>query len=227
MSIPERMIVSATVKSRGEEAEGFKLELDIPQFRSKFPTTVTRVPESVAKILTPRPEPYNVVLLRENLKKDKTGTQPYDYYWGLEGLATPAETAAKAKEPDPLDERDHRIMRSTALAQAVSFGAYLPENQLTYLTVEDVLHIAGVFYAWLRDGPPKQTQDRPHASQDEAPAPAPVVGDVLTREGVIAWACTDGWYAGPQDMAKVPGVKDAMKANNFAEAKRLLEEARV
>ena len=41
--IAERMVVSATVKTRGEDEGGFVLELDIPQFHSQFPTKVTRL----------------------------------------------------------------------------------------------------------------------------------------------------------------------------------------
>ncbi len=173
--IPERIIVSATVKSRGEEigtegSKGFALELEIPQFKSKYPTKVTRVPEAVAKLLTPRTEPYSVVLLREHLKKDKTGTQPYDYYWGVEGLATPEEKAVAVAKPDPLDERDHRIMRSTALAQAVAYLHEASEGPGITVGPAVVLEVAAEFYVWLRDGPQAH-----QATQDVAPTPTALV----------------------------------------------------
>ena len=94
--IPTRMVVSATVKTRGEAEDGYVLELDIAEFRSNYPTKVTRVKEPTAKLLAPRPEPYSVVLVRQALKKGKEGKWHSDYFWGLEGLATPAETQAKA-----------------------------------------------------------------------------------------------------------------------------------
>ena len=169
MTVAERMIVSATVKARAEEEDGWKLELDVPQFRSKYPTKVSRVKEAVAKLLPPRAEPYSVVLVRENLIKDKKGDLPWHYYWGLEGLATPAETAAKAAEPEPLEEREHRIMRSTALAQAVA--TYVPGT----VSLEDERHIldrASVFYAWLRDGPAQA----PASTHSPAKATAPAGG---------------------------------------------------
>ena len=108
--IAERMVVSVTVKSRAEEEGVFKFELDVPQFHSNYPTIVTRVKEATAKLLAPRPEPYSVVLVRENLKKDKKGDRPYDYYWGLEGLATPAETQAKADSATPRQSWDDRTV---------------------------------------------------------------------------------------------------------------------
>ena len=242
MTVPERMVVSATVKSRAEEEDGFTLELEVPGFRSQYPTRVSRVPEAVAKLLPPRAEPYMVVLLRENPQKRKSGEPysgdlPWHYYWGLEGLATVAETAAEVAELDPLEEREHRIMRSTALAQAVAFiGQYTPgANPTLDNDIQLVLGVAAEFYAWLRDGP----QDGQGVASDPAPTPTtthkapakpsaksaapPVAGTPLvTREEVIAWAKDNG-YPTLQDMAAVPGVTLAMRENRFHDAFALLE----
>jgi hypothetical protein len=215
------MIVTATVKSRAEEEDGYKLELEIPQFRSKFPTLVTRVPEKIARELSPGPVPYSIVLLRQNLKKDKQGTQPYDYYWGLEGLATAAETEARAKEPEPVDERRLQIAWSQAINCAVARlgvgpfdGAYLGTIEMS----------ANLIYPLILKGP-KQAQDVPQGAQGATPTA--VVDDVeLTRDGVIAWATTKGGYAGPKAMAEINGVTAYMQSGNFAGAVRLLKAAK-
>lgn len=77
--------VDVIVKSRAEEADGFKVELDIPSFGSKYPTLLTRVHPTIAAHLKPNAA-LRVVLERQNLKKDKTGEKPYDYYWGIASI---------------------------------------------------------------------------------------------------------------------------------------------
>jgi len=166
--IAERMVVSATVKSRAEEEDGFKLELDVPQFRSNYPTIVTRVREATAKLLAPRPEPYMVVLVRQSLKKDKQGTRPYDYYWGLEGLATPAETAVKAQEPPPLpDQRRLEIAWSQSVNLAVTTWGNQPINDAYFTTIEET---ANRFYPIILEGPKRG--DAPATVATSTPSPA-------------------------------------------------------
>ena len=182
MSVAERMIVSATVKARAEEEDGWKLELDVPQFRSKYPTKVDRVPEAVAKLLPPRAEPYSLVLVRQKLIGKNSGDLPWHYYWGLEGLATPAETVAKAMEPDPLDEREHRIMRSTALAQAVAYAAMYPHILGQEWSADGILLVANGFYAWLRDGPAQAPAATHSPVKAQAPAGRPAATPKATAK---------------------------------------------
>ncbi len=187
MSIPERMIVSATVKTRAEEENGWVLELDIPQFKSKYPTKVTRVPEAIAKLLAPRAEPYSIVLLRENLKKDKTGTQPYDYYWGLEGLATPAETAAKAKEPEPVDTKRNEIAWGQAINCAVARMGVGAADDVYFKVMTET---ANRFYPIILGGPnraqdariatPEAIAEDSGGEQPQMPIPTSV-GELLTQ----------------------------------------------
>ena len=83
---PQRT-VDATVKSKAEESDGWKLELDIPSFQSKFPTIVTRVPGKLADQLRPGGT-YKVNLEVQKLKREGLDTsKPYNYYFGLLGLA--------------------------------------------------------------------------------------------------------------------------------------------
>src|SRR3990167_455349 len=95
---PQRT-VDVTVKSKAEEEAGWKLELDIPSFQSKFPTIVTRVPTKLADQLRPG-YMYKVNLEVQKLKREGLDTsKPYNYYFGLLGLAgaqpeTPESKAA-------------------------------------------------------------------------------------------------------------------------------------
>src|SRR3990167_7555689 len=88
---PQRT-VDVTVKSKAEEEAGWKLELDIPSFQSKFPTIVTRVPTKLADQLRPG-YMYKVNLEVQKLKREGLDTsKPYNYYFGLLGLAGTPET---------------------------------------------------------------------------------------------------------------------------------------
>lgn len=86
---------AVTVKSRSETPDGFKLELDIPAFNSKFPTVITRVPLAMGQLLVPGSS-HTLLLERQNLKPDKTGTQLFDYYYGLKEIVVPSQTAPTA-----------------------------------------------------------------------------------------------------------------------------------
>ena len=88
----------ATVKARAEAADGFILDLDIPAFNSRYPTKVTRVPAAMALLLMPGTT-HTLLLERQNLKSGKTGTVPYDYYWGLREIAIPNAPAAPDEGP--------------------------------------------------------------------------------------------------------------------------------
>lgn len=187
-TVPERMVVSATVKSWAEEADGFKFELAIPSFRSDYPITIDRVPAALAAQLPPREELYSLVVLRRALKSQRDG-QPYSgrfprhYYWGLEGLASAQDLAVKAQEADPLEDREHRIVRGTALTQAVAFCAAFSKDS-PGLTPNDVLGVAGIFYAWLWDGP--QARQEAQDEGDRAAAPATGAAKVPVAKGAPA-----------------------------------------
>ncbi len=219
MSIPERIIVSVAVKTRAEEENGWVLELEIPQFKSKYPTKVTRVPEAVAQLLAPRAAPYSIVLLRENLKKDKTGTQPYDYYWGLEGLATTAETATKASEPKPVDTRRMEIAWGQSINCAVArMGVGAVDD--AYFTVME--QTANRFYPIILGGP-EHDQDAPQATQGATPKPATVTFDSL---GALYTAAIELGYPTMKSRMDVPGVQEAIEAKDYSRAYELLKAAK-
>ncbi len=230
MSIPERMIVSATVKSRAEEESGYVLELEIPQFKSDYPTKVTRVKEAVAKLLPPQAEPYNIVLLRENLKKNKEGTRFYDYYWGLEGLATAQEKAAKAQEPEPVDTRRLEIAWGQAINCAVARMGIGPFDGAYLGTVE---MSANLIYPLILKGP-KHAQARPQAQQGEAPTPSAVsttstaatysdvipesIGELLTRATTPTTKSGGLGYKNRTEVFDKLGIQSAIEIASLSDA---------
>ena len=93
---------TVTVKTKSEEEDGFTLELEIPDFRSRWPTKVQRVDRDMARLLVPG-ESYNVVLERQNLKRGTNPDSYFNWYWGLVRIALPGD-----QEPshDPEDQSD-------------------------------------------------------------------------------------------------------------------------
>ena len=78
---PQRTVL-ATVRSKAEAPDGWKVELDIPEFKSNYPTLCTRVPPEVAALLKPG-QTANLVLEQQRLKTGKDGTFPSHFYWGF------------------------------------------------------------------------------------------------------------------------------------------------
>ena len=101
----ETVEVQATVNTKQETERGIRFELDVPAFKSKYPTIVT-VPEDedIAGALKPG-QTYNLVLIRENPKEGKAedSTRMYDFYWGVAdaGGSGGAAPAAAPTTPAP------------------------------------------------------------------------------------------------------------------------------
>lgn len=97
-----RMTVEAIVREKSEAKDGWKVSFDIPEFRSKWPTIITRIPESAAKEFTIG-KAYHIILNRENPKQDNP-TQLYHWYWGWHGFAikgeAPKPTNGAEAEPE-------------------------------------------------------------------------------------------------------------------------------
>ena len=244
--IAERMVVSVTVQNRGEDENGFRFELDVPQFHSNYPTIVTRVKEATAKLLAPRPEPYSVVLVRQNLKKDKKGDRPYDYYWGLDGLATPAETQAKAaavtSEPPAAprqswDDRTVDIEAAWAINQArelyqwIDGGAeekYIEMGELVNQAqwfLDAKLMLTNAMRSGVRLG---QFQDTPPAAQDATPEPSAVVSGERTFAtlGDLYMAAQQLGFPTVKSRLDVPGFQQAVEARDYSKAYGLLQAAK-
>jgi len=167
---------SGTVKEKKQEERGLVLMLDIPTMGSKYPTSISDVPEEVwAKVAAG--DVINVVLERQNARKTKGGSE-YDgskdwhWWWGWGRYATAQEgqkaqvvaTVAVASE----DRKEVSIRRAVALKAAVDLCAGVGPN------VDMVLETAEQFDTWLATAPrpaPRTAQDTHQADPEEAPAP--------------------------------------------------------
>lgn len=96
--------VTATIKSKAEAEDGYKLELLVPSFKGQYPTTINRVPAEIAtKLITGKT--YTLTLERQNLRKKRDGT-PYDgsqgwhYWWGLDDVPDQKKVAPEDKSTD-------------------------------------------------------------------------------------------------------------------------------
>ena len=97
---PQRTVL-ATVKSKAQAEDGWKVELDIPEFGSKFPTLCTRVQPAVAALVQPG-QMASLMLEQQSLKKGRDGSFPSHYYWGLVGVASAGSLPQATTPKDPM-----------------------------------------------------------------------------------------------------------------------------
>ena len=136
MSIPEKVTVTATVKSAEVPAEGdkdYKAALEIPAFKSKYPTTVY-IPVDVT---LRKGQTVSVSLKQGKLaKEDYDGTAYWHFQWRWDGLSTHAEPQAAPSAQEPRHEApgapdrylgaDHAPFRSPAqIIRGEAFGLAL------------------------------------------------------------------------------------------------------
>ncbi len=123
--------VSVTVKTKAEAEDGWQIELEIPAFKSKYATKLTRVSSELAAQLTPG-ETKVVVLGRESPKKDGA-TREYEFYWGLLGFSD---------EPTP-------TLPSTGQGEVPASGRAPSDPTRTSIERQKSLDIADRgFWAW-------------------------------------------------------------------------------
>ena len=181
-------IVLATVKSKAEAEDGWKVELDIPEFGSQFSTICTRVLPDIA-LLVSIGQTLRVRLERQKLKKNKDGSLkdgafPSHYYWGLVGFAAKDEAPAleqpgQAQAKPRLDRLDTgaSIEAQTAYKVAGAMAtALLGAGLLAPEDVEKVLRrwtLAG--YRYIREAQHTGAASEPkgQAIADVPPAGSP------------------------------------------------------
>ena len=129
------MNVTGTVREKAEAEEGWIITVDIPSFKSKFPTKLNRVPTEEAAGMVVG-QTYIFDLEKGNPKAGKTAdsTTAWDFWWNYKGFSPLVASDAKtelvgAKEPVPqiaqVDEKGHSIERQTALKVAGELYAAL------------------------------------------------------------------------------------------------------
>ncbi len=121
------MNTQGTVKEKAEAEDGFVITVDIPSFKSQYPTKLNRVPAEEAQGMIVG-QTYLFDLERGNPKKGKTAesTTAWDFWYNYKGFSSLAphstETASVAEStPNRVtqgDERGQSIERQTALKVA-------------------------------------------------------------------------------------------------------------
>ncbi len=180
--------VAALVKSLAEAEDGWKAELEIADFKSKFPTWVNRIPAEDKAHLKPG-DVANIILERGNLKKDKKGEWPTDYFWNWMGIAAPgsapmAPTLSDTPAPTRWTEaysqsREHSeiqrasIERQKALDLAVQFRLGIVQQQKEPTDAEHVIATAERFLKFL--SPQKSPSEA--GAQSQGPAVGPEAPD--------------------------------------------------
>lgn len=175
--------VTATVKSKAQEEDGYKLELIIPSFKGQYPTTINRVPVEVAQRLITG-KTYTLTLEQQNLRKKKDGTlydgsQSWMYWWGFDDLPdqkkvipedAPYTPGASQEREDftPPPDRQNLIMlqhASGVVAQAYGDWNRLPPG--TRGTFSDYLKAIAMGATWYLEVIYKRGGYHPNADKEE------------------------------------------------------------
>jgi hypothetical protein len=188
--------VRAIIQTVAQGDGGAVVEMDIAEFRSQYPTKITRVPQVDADKLSPGHQ-YEIVLERQNLKRDKdgqykTGNMPYDYYYGWVGFkgdggiveSMPSESDNFFNEPNepraaPTQQQgfslDERIAWNSAVNNTVNVLGPVdvrPEAVDYDNYMEEVAEMAPRLYRLIRQGPPSELAPDDATSPVEAPQEA-------------------------------------------------------
>ncbi len=120
--------VLATLREKAELEDGYKLTWDIPDFKSKYPTTTFRVPAATARGIAIGSSGY-IVLRRGNLIQGKDGSFPSHFRWDFVRLGDALDTVEKPPVPAPApahapigDPRQASIESQVALKGAVDLA---------------------------------------------------------------------------------------------------------
>lgn len=154
--------ISATIKSKAQEENGYKIELIVPSFKGQYPTTVNRVPEEVAtRLITGKT--YTLTLEQQNLRKKKDGTsydgsQPWMYWWGLDDVPDqtsifPEEEEQDAERPQapraqPPDRQDLIMLQHASGVVAQAYGDWNRLPPGTRGTFSDYLKAVAMGATW-------------------------------------------------------------------------------
>ena len=216
MQVPETITVSATLKEKTQTTNtdnipDYKLGLDIPDFKSKYPTTIWVSLEQGNALTVGKT--FAFPLRRGSLKDGKSGDAKWHYNWRYDSQAQYADAEPEVvSDADvktdgatrPIVEVDPRadptrvsIERQKALAEAVTFigGMSLYKKGDTPEVVSalagSVLASADIFYAWLRFEQQGASAEPPAAAREgvkaaSKPAQAPKAPANRSKE-LLEW----------------------------------------
>ena len=155
------------------------IQLEIPAWQSRYPTTLYGVSDADYAAL-PMGAKVSVTLKADRLKDGKDGSEKWHYYWSLAGawadtgniepvpqrpLPAPQQQPQRGSTPAAPARVDTEtaIRRAVALKAAVDFS---PED----FHMDDVLNVATRFESWLKGSIPGYGHDVPYPKDvpDEA-----------------------------------------------------------
>jgi len=152
-----QMIVSCTVASSGSRPDGsYFVEVDVPAFQSNYPTKLSGLGKSTADLLIPGTT-HQLLLKRENLKRDKSGNQKsgdalWDYYWGLVRIVLPGEgTDEEELFPEATEETRQASVTSprTTKEKQRLFKTSEMTNQEGQALGNSLSVVGGVLQSWI------------------------------------------------------------------------------
>ena len=154
-TLPQR-VVFVNVLKHTESKGKINIELDIPEWQSKFPIVLYGADETAISMLAVGDAKW-VELKATKLKGDKDGTAPWDYFWDYFWDAPkPADKEAPAPASAPRDfgaeavKRDQNIQKAVALKAAVDWECGHPQSPNKH-NVDTTLELANRFLTWLEE----------------------------------------------------------------------------
>ena len=145
------------------------IQLEIPAWQSKYPTTLYGVSDADYAAL-PMGAKVSVTLKADKLKDGKDGSAQWHYFWSL-ASATSSQPPAPQQQPQRGSARSvpARVDPETAIRRAVALKAavdFSPED----FHMDDVLNVATRFESWLKGSIPGYGHDVPYPKDvpDEA-----------------------------------------------------------
>lgn len=155
MQLPTSRTVVATVQTRTEAGDGFKVEFQIPEFghNTSYPIPVGRIPWEDADRLVPGTV-VRIRLLRENVRAEgRNRDKEFGWWWGWGGYSDEPVTQTEATQvATTAVSRDTSIQRAVALKAAVELAGYNITTFQTPFGSLDVLAAAENFNRWLETG---------------------------------------------------------------------------
>ena len=149
--------VTATVKSKAQEEDGYKLELIIPSFKGQYPTTINRVPAEIAQRLITG-KTYTLTLEQQNLRKKRDGTsydgsQSWMYWWGLDDVPD-QDKVLPEDAPWPLAaDVVHATMEMIDEGTVPGWGNAAPDRQSLIMLQHASGVVAQAYGDWTRLSP--------------------------------------------------------------------------
>jgi hypothetical protein len=252
MPVAEQVTAKATLKGKEEVEDGYKLTLDVPAFKSKYPVVVYGAAADDAAPLKVGTQ-YDLVLVRGKKGKDSYSGETYWHWnWRWGGIATgPSPEAPAPPPPKPdyeerMDAARPSIEAQTALNAAKDIAvAFISSESPADLSIETVMELvdewARAAYATIQalktGSPPAPSapaaQERPPAPQQAPGQPASppkaaggATAPVLRHRGDVLTAAKNEFGMSPQEVYARLNIDSIEGIADLATAYKTLREQR-